>query len=97
MLRPDYGLGNGTYPPRGQTVAVPQAGEKTQVAQKRRAATRERVVPGAGKRILRLVELDFEQQSLNQIHQRRTDLSDLVLPSFIRSASGFSPVVKRIS
>ena len=55
------------------------------------------MVPGAGKRILRLVELDFEQQSLNQIHQRRTDLSDLVLPSFIRSALGFSPVVKRIS
>ncbi|MGX1851152.1 hypothetical protein [Streptomyces sp. NPDC055299] len=39
----------------------------------------ERVVPGAGERILRLVERDFEQQGLNQIHQRRMDLANLVL------------------
>lgn len=38
----------------------------------------ERVVPGAGERILRLVEQDFEQQCLNHIHQRRMDMANLV-------------------
>ncbi|WP_225102834.1 hypothetical protein [Streptomyces sp. CoH27] len=46
----------------------------------------ERVVQGAGERILRLVEMDFERQTeehrqwcLDQIHQRRMDLANLVL------------------
>ncbi|MER7811960.1 hypothetical protein [Streptomyces sp900116325] len=39
----------------------------------------DRTVPGAGERILRMVEQDFEQQSLNQVHQRRMDLANLIL------------------
>ncbi|MGW9211288.1 hypothetical protein ACWGR4_30445 [Embleya sp. NPDC055664] len=76
--------------PQQESVQAPRVYRDLPAAEQ--AEVWERVVPGAGDRVLRLVERDFERQAeehrqwcLDQIHRRRMDLAQLVMRAVVGS------------